>query len=83
MPLHLSAFLPCAVTEIGIDGRNFDPEDREFVRCFEAGETSQVLDKCLEELLLDSVSSFHQEEMANHFDVLSFVVYVHVTKIEN
>jgi hypothetical protein len=33
----------CAVSEVSIEGRNFDPEDLEYLRCSESGETSELV----------------------------------------
>lgn len=37
----------------GVEDRHFYPEDREFIRCSEAGEMLQVVGMGLQKLLLD------------------------------
>jgi hypothetical protein len=68
--------------EAGVGGRNFDLKTENIIcASFEGGETSQVSNVGLEELLIDAIFSSQREGMAHRFDVQSFRIYVRVTNI--
>jgi hypothetical protein len=48
---------------------------------FEGGETSQVPNVGLEELLIDAIFSSHQKGMSHRFNVQSFLIYIRVTNV--
>jgi len=71
-----------SLCEAGVGGRNFDLKtENRICASFEGGETSQVPNVGLEELLIDAIFSSHREGMAHRFDVQSFRIYVRVTNI--